>query len=88
MKTRNLPRLEVDYGNTYIFTRYISFQKKKTEYATTKPVLLIKTKDYIFSVTIEKLTGIEKILNGKIGSITTNQPHLTCFNLQRIHRKV
>ena len=69
------PRLEVEDENTYIFTRYISFQKKKTEYATTKPVLLIKTKDYIFSVTIEKLTGIEKILNGKIGSITTDQPH-------------
>ena len=69
------PRLESENNQTYIFTRYISFQIKKSEYATTKPILLIKTKDYIFSITSEKLSGIEKILDGSVGSITTDQSH-------------
>ncbi len=69
------PRLESEDTQTYLFTRYVSFQIKKTEFAATKPILLVRTKDYIFSITLEKLSGIEKILDGSVGSMTTDQSH-------------
>lgn len=68
-----VPRVEVENGVTYVFTR-VPFKEK--ERVTTSPALFGLGKDFLFTVSPKPLPFLDKFTSGKINFYTTQKAKL------------
>ncbi len=64
------PRIEVEDGAVYIFTRYCYPEGKEI---ATEPMLLVYTADYLFTIVREKTAILQRLTSDKVEFVTTQK---------------
>jgi len=78
-----VPRIENEEGNTYIFTR---FAHKVGDKITTSPILFIITSKFVMTVSSKPLPFLKRFLNNKIEFSTTQKVRFLAQMFSEIHR--
>jgi magnesium transporter len=77
------PRIEIDGGNTYVFTRYCHPEGQEI---ATEPLLIIYTNSNIITVMRTSSTVLDQLIDGKIDVLTTQKTKLFLHILEQINR--
>ncbi|HSX06857.1 MAG TPA: magnesium transporter CorA family protein [Candidatus Saccharimonadia bacterium] len=77
------PRVEVDDGTVYIYTRYCYPEGKEI---ATEPLLIIYTRDLLITVMRAKTNALERLTNETIDVITTQKTKLLLQVFSEINR--
>jgi magnesium transporter len=77
-----VPRIENEEGNTYIFTR---FAHKTGDRITTSPILFIITPKFIMTVSSKPLPFLKKFMSNKIKFATTSKVKFLAQMFSEIH---
>jgi magnesium transporter len=77
------PRIEINGGITYIFTRYCH---PEGEEIATEPLLIVYTQDSIITIMRGKSTVLDQLINGNIEILTTQKTKLFLRILEQINR--
>jgi len=77
------PRIEVDDGATYIFTRYCFPEGQEV---ATEPLLIIYTSHNIITIMRTASTVLDQLIGGRIEILTTQKTKLFLHVLQQINR--
>jgi magnesium transporter len=76
------PRIEVDSGNTYIFTRYCYPEGQEI---ATEPLLIIYTSNNIITVKRTHSSVLDQLINGNLAILTTQKTKLFLHMLEQIN---
>lgn len=77
------PRIEVDNGKVYIFTRYC--YPEGTDIAT-EPLLIIHTDDHLITIMRNQSTVLDRLLQDKLEFITTQKTKTLMHILSEVNR--
>ncbi|MEJ0073466.1 MAG: magnesium transporter CorA family protein [Candidatus Saccharibacteria bacterium] len=77
------PRVEVDDGAVYIYTRYCYPEGKEI---ATEPLLIVYAQDYVFTIMRSKTGILDQLMHGGIDVITTQKTKLLLQILAEINR--
>jgi magnesium transporter len=77
------PRIEMEDGATYIFTRYCHPEGQEV---ATEPLLIIYTQNNIITIVRTTSTVLDQLLNGRIEILTTQKTKLFLHILEQINR--
>lgn len=77
------PRIEIDGGITYVFTRYCYPEGQEI---ATEPLLIIYTSGNIITVMRTNSTVLDQLLNGHLEILTTQKTKLFLHILEQINR--
>jgi magnesium transporter len=77
------PRVELDGGNAYVFTRYCH---PAGQDVATEPLLIIYTKNNIVTIMRKSDTVLDQILQGTVEVLTTQKTKLFLHLMEQINR--
>lgn len=77
------PRVEIDEGNVYLYTRYCYPEGREIG---TQPMLIIYTKSMLVTILRNESTILDRLLSGKIEVLTTQKTKLLLRILAEISR--
>ncbi|MCB9812899.1 MAG: magnesium transporter CorA family protein [Pseudomonadales bacterium] len=78
-----VPRIENEEGNNYIFTR---FAHKSEDKIVTSPILFIITSKFLITISLEQLPFMTRFINNKIEFLTTQKTKFLIQMFFEIHR--
>lgn len=76
------PRIEVDEGNVYIYTRYCYPEGKDI---ATEPLLIVYTPDYVITVVRSQTSILNRLIENKLEFVTTQKTKLLLHILSEIN---